>query len=286
MKLSSDDLLVILALCRERTLERAGRFLERDTSSVFRAINRIESKANALLFERSKSGFRPFPVAEELADKGREISEALSEAGAICADLGNERKGRLRVTTTDVLLEHVILPNMRVLWEKLPHLKIEFSTSNQFAQLWERGFDVAVRPSTKPSDYLLGQFVAKLEYVMVCAPSYHLADDARNGALSTVDWLVPGGALLQHPVRKWFSANVTSNGSVASFDSMNLMFQAVRQGLGVAVIPNLAPLTEGLVQIQCVDINEASEIWCLYHPSNRGNPLVQAFCKLIKQALS
>ena len=78
MKLSSDDLLVILALCRQRTLERAGRFLERDISSVFRAINRIEAKANVPLFERSKSGFHPLPAAEELAEKGREISEALS----------------------------------------------------------------------------------------------------------------------------------------------------------------------------------------------------------------
>lgn len=286
MKLSSDDLLVILALCRQRTLERAGRFLERDTSSVFRAINRIEAKANVPLFERSKSGFHPLPAAEELAEKGREISEALSEAGAICADLGNERTGRLRVTTTDVLLEHVILPNMGILREKLPHMNIEFSTGNQFAQLWERGFDVAVRPSTKPPEHLLGQFLAKLEYVTVCAPGYRLADDARNGFLSSIDWLVPGGTLTQHPVRKWFAGHVTTNGSVASFDSMNLMIQAVRQGLGVAVIPDLAPLTEGLVRINSVCVDETSEIWCLYHPSNRGNPLVQAFSRFIKRALN
>lgn len=284
MKLTSDDLMVVLALCRERTLERAGLFLDRDVSSVFRAIKRIEAKVGAPLFSRSKTGFEPFPAAAELAERGREISESLSHADQICSGLEEHLSGRLRITTTDVLLEHFILPNLAQFRREAPQIEIEFSTSNQFAKLWERGFDLAVRPSANPPDQLLGQFLTRLGYVAVGGPGYMTADPNRQPG--DLDWLIPGSGLAQHLIRKWFARNDVPNASVTSFDSMNLMIKAVREDLGVSLLPDLPALTEGLVKIEGLEVAETSEIWCLYHPSNRGNPLIQAFVKFMKRAMA
>ncbi|WP_291732009.1 LysR family transcriptional regulator [Leisingera sp. F5] len=284
MKLTSDDLLVILALCRERTLDRAGRFLDRDVSSVFRAIKRIGTKAGAPLFSRSKTGFHPFPAAEELAEQGREISEALSQAEAICSGLDDQLSGRLRITTTDLLLEHFILPNLAGFRREFPNVDIDFSTSNQFAKLWERGFDLAVRPSANPPEQLMVQFLRRLEYAVVRGRGYKPAQGTGSGA--EFDWLVPGSGLAQHPVRKWFARNAAACASVTSFDSMSLMIQAVRADLGVSLVPDLPALTDGLVRMDGLEVSEFSEIWCLYHPSNRGNPLIQAFSKFMKRTLN
>lgn len=286
MKLSSDDLMVVLALCREGTLERAGQFLSRDASSVFRAIKRIEAKVGSPLFERSKAGFQPFPVAEELAGKGRSISAALSEADAICSEIGDVQSGKLRVTTTDVLLEHVILPNMGALRQMMPQLSVQFSISNQVMQLWERGFDLAIRPSSNPPDQLLGQCLKRFGYVAACATDYEQSAQAQRGDFSKLNWLVPGGALKQHPIRKGLAEQLKSAASILSFDSMNLMLEGVHLGLGVAVIPDLAPLTRGLVRLDMPMAQDSTELWSLYHPSNRGNLLLQGFTKFVKTALA
>lgn len=281
MKLSSEDLMIVLALCREQTLERSAHFLDKDVSSVFRAIKRIEKKVGTPLFERSKLGFHPSPAAEELAEKGSEISDALSAAHVICSELGGPLSGRLRVTTTDLLLEYYILPNLADFRREFPNINIDFSTSNQFAKLWERGFDIAVRPSANPPEQLLGQFVKQIEYVAVCGAKYPLSEVAPD----RFDWLVPGSSLAQHPIRRWVSNNIPESASITSFDSMNLMVTAVHANLGVAFVPNLKSLTNGLVQLERLEIDEVSEIWCLYHPSNRGNPLVQAFNQFMKRTL-
>ena len=281
MKLNSEDLMVVLALCREQTLERAARFLDKDVSSVFRAIKRIETKVGAPLFERSKTGFHPSPIAEELAEKGSEISDTLSAANIICSELGDQLSGRLRITTTDVLLEYYILPNLPEFRREFPNIDIDFSTGNQFAKLWERGFDIAVRPSANPPDQLLGQFLKRIGYVAVCGAGYPLSQVAPH----RFDWLVPGSGLAQHPIRKWVGKNTLDSASITSFDSMSIMVEAVYANLGVAVVPDLAKLTDGLVRLEGFEIDEYSEIWCLYHPSNKGNPLIHAFNRFTKRAL-
>lgn len=67
---------------------------------------------------------------------------------------------------------------------------------------------------------------------------------------------------------------------------MNLMIKAVREDLGVSLLPDLPALTEGLHKIEGLEVTETSEIWCLYHSSNRGNPLIHAFVKFMKRAMA
>lgn len=253
---------------------------------MFRAIKRIEEKIGSPLFARSKTGFHPFPAAEELAERGGEISEALSRAEAIRSGIGEQLGGRLRITTTDILLEYFILPRLDGFRRLFPNVDIDFGTGNEFVQMWERGFDIAVRPSASPPEHLLGQFLRRLTYTAVCAPNYRLSEDAGKGNLAGADWLVPGGDLTRHPVRKWFARNIDDGGTVTSFDSMGVMLRAARAGLGIAVVPDLDPLTKGLVRLDGVAIDEATEIWCLYHASNKGNPLVQAFNRYVRQSLA
>ncbi|UWQ93863.1 LysR family transcriptional regulator (plasmid) [Rhodobacteraceae bacterium M382] len=285
MPLSSEDLLVILALCREQTLDRAAAWLGRDSSSVFRAIKRIETRLGTPLFSRSKSGFEPLGLTRELAEKGREISETLRHADNIASQLDLARFEKLRVTTTDVILSCYILPNIDQFRAKYPGTHIEFNTSNQFAKMWERGFDVAVRPSSNPPGDLIGHFLRPLDYKLVHGSNYQPKVKLSGRAIQGGDWLIPGGTLTNHPVRKWFSQQVSNPDTVTQFDSMNLLVQAAKSGLGLAALPGLARITDGLVTLSDVEVPEVSELWCLYHSSNRENPLVQAFVRFAKHCL-
>lgn len=283
MKLSSHELLVILALYREQTLEKASLWLGRDTSSVFRAIKAIEDKVGSPLFTRSKSGFQPLPLTEELAQKGQDISTALSQAESITSELGGSTVGLLRVTTTDVLLDHYILPNLGRFREKYPDVNLAFSTSNQFAKMWERDFDLALRPSSNPPNQLIGHRLRQIDYKLVHARNYASIAEISELNLKGGDWLVPGGSLSQHPIRKWVTENVDAPKTLTSFDSMSALIKAAQSGFGYAVLPNLTSALQSLEIIDAVEIDESSELWCLYHPSKKRNPMVLAFTKFIKE---
>lgn len=285
MKLSSEDLLVILALCRERTLEGAGVSLGKDPSSIFRAIKRIEGKLGHALFSRSRDGFHPFGMATELAEKAATIHAALVDAEAIHSALNSDLTGRLRITTTDVLLEYVILPNLFMFRDQYPQIQIDFSTQNDFSKLWERGVDIAIRPASAPPEDAIGQFVKEIEYVVVCGQDYLDSKPAAQSECDGLDWLLPGGELSKHPINSWFSEHVRNSMSLTSFDSLNLAIRATRANLGVSVVPDLPNITEGLIRLPHFVMDEKTELWCLYHASNKGNPLVGAFCKFVRQIL-
>ena len=285
MPLNSEDLLVILALYREQTLDKAAVWLGRDSSSVFRAIKRIETRLGTQLFSRSQSGFEPLGLTRELAERGREISETLRQAENIASQLDLTRYERLRVTTTDVMLAHYILPNIAQFQAKFPDTNIEFNTSNQFAKMWERGFDVAVRPSSNPPDDLIGHFLCPLDYKLVYGQTHKPTVELNGKEIVGGDWLIPGGALSNHPIRKWFSQNVTNPDTVLQFDSMNMLVQAARSGHGIAPLPMLSRITDGLKLLSDISFPEVSELWCLYHPSNRENPMVQSFAKFMRRCI-
>ena len=57
--LDFEDLELVLALIRGKTLAGAAEKLKLDASTVFRSIKRIEADLGELLFERSKQGYLP-----------------------------------------------------------------------------------------------------------------------------------------------------------------------------------------------------------------------------------
>lgn len=282
MDLNSDDLLVILALCREGTLEGAAAALGKDPSSVFRAIKRIEAKVSQPLFARSRTGFEAFEVATVLAEKGRVISEALSFANNLTSEADATLRGRLRVTTTDLLLERYILPNLKVFREKHPELELDFTTDNKFSKLWERDVDIAFRPSDTPPEQMIGQKLSTIGYRIGFSPDHIWPEGAEPGDIYRAHWLVPGGEIHQHSSRKWFSANITSPASVISFDSMCQLVRAVEMGQGVALLPALEPVMNKL-EVSDIAVEAKTELWTLFHPSNKNSPRIQAFSQFLRQ---
>ena len=282
MDLNSDDLLVVLALCREGTLEGAATALGKDPSSVFRAIKRIEAKVSQPLFARSRAGFEAFEVATMLAEKGRVISEALSFANNLTSEADATLRGRLRVTTTDLLLERYILPNLKVFREKFPKLELDFTTDNKFSKLWERDVDIAFRPSDTPPEQMIGQKISTIGYHIAYSADHIWWEGVETGDIQRAHWLVPGGEIYQHSSRKWFSANITSPASVTRFDSMCQLVRAVEMGQGVALLPDLQPVI-GKLQVSDIPVEINTELWTLYHPSNRNSPRIQAFSQFLRQ---
>ena len=102
-KLSAADLEVVLALARTGTLADAGERLSLDASTVFRTIQKVEKGLGQRLFERSRAGYQPSELAQQLAGHGEQV-EAQLEAARSALQLQPEQVyGTVRITTTDTV---------------------------------------------------------------------------------------------------------------------------------------------------------------------------------------
>ena len=85
-----------------------------------------------------------------LTEAGERLADALTDgfgriAGAVEA-LGEEEKRKgLRITTTQFLVDEVIMPNLSQFWERHPGVEIAFYPAREFIDIEGEGFDCGIR---------------------------------------------------------------------------------------------------------------------------------------------
>ncbi|MRI35176.1 hypothetical protein EOPP23_19600 [Endozoicomonas sp. OPT23] len=280
IELESRDLLVIHAMVEAGTLEAAGRLLGRDVSSVFRSIKRIEKQQGIVLFNRSQNGYSALPVTRMLAQQGAHILEAIGIANQILRNNEQTLRGQLTITSTDLLVQYLLLPCSEVFSAEYPEVSLSFDTRNDEAQLWERNIDLALRPTNQPPNAMIGHYLAELQYAVVSAKHYKSSGDRQK-------WLIPGGAINRHWSRQWVENHKQKNDTCTAFDSMAALVNALQGGYGVGVVPRLDTVVRGMDIHDSYTVSDTTQLWLLYHPDNKGNPVLKAFiqsCQAYVQA--
>ncbi|MEH6442729.1 MAG: LysR family transcriptional regulator [Oceanospirillaceae bacterium] len=284
MNLDSKDLIFIYALNKMKTLDAAAQLLDKDTSSVFRAIQRIEKSIGKPIFTRSNKGFSPTMLCELLSEKGELIYSALSTANDLLLDDTAVFEEVLKITTTDFLLHHCVMPLVHEFSNDYPNVKFEFDVSSSDDKLWERNNDIAIRPTNSPPEQMIGHRLSELGYCVVSNQRYMQRIQEQD---LPIRWLIFDRATKKHFIKKWFENNVGADQSSLKFDSMHDLFHAIKSGYGVGVIPNLKTATQDLLKLENYNIDETVSIWMLYHPSSKKRVLVKRFadCVLANKSL-
>ena len=281
MKLSSDDLMITLALSQEGTLEKASRSLGKDESTVFRAIKRIEAKLGRALFTRSHRGFKPVTGIEPLLRSAQLISGELASVNEIWGRV-DEICGGLNITTTDLLLNEFIAPRLAEFCKQYPDVELSFNTQNHITHLWERSCDVAIRASNTPPEHMIGSQIMSVWHQVVSRPECLLGGNPRVDSY----WLVPGGEIAGHPTYKWLQENfcvVSDQPRMIRYDSMLQIRNAAISGLGIACLPLLPGSSQQLAPVSRFPICCKTDIWALYHPANKHNTKIRAFISFLKK---
>ena len=144
-RLSALDLEVVLALVRAGNLAEAGERLSLDASTVFRTIQRIEKGLGQRLFERSRLGYLPSELTQELAGHAEQLEARLELARSAAQESPEQVAGAVRITTTDTFLHGLLAPALRDLQRMHPLLTYDLHASNELAILTRQDADIALR---------------------------------------------------------------------------------------------------------------------------------------------
>jgi DNA-binding transcriptional LysR family regulator len=263
-KISHSDLTLVLALVRGRSLARAAEQLQVDVSTVFRAIRKLETNLGVTLFNKNRRGYTPTQSAQALAEQA-ECAERALDAAQIALQQGeNVITGTLRVTCTDAVLHHLLLPSLAELMPRYPALSLELATSNAFANLSRRDADIALRLSNAPPEHLIGRQLGHTSYYICGRPELR---EGFQRAPASLPWVSPDESMLDHVSVAWRRQAHPSLVARYRCSNMSAIARLVQAGLGVAALPDfMLHSLQGVERLSPALPDCNTDLWLLTRP--------------------
>jgi DNA-binding transcriptional LysR family regulator len=172
MKLSLDDLALLVAIAEQGSFTSASKLLRQPKSTVSRRLADLELQLRVTLFQRTTR-------AISLTDAGRriyEIAKPAIDAANDAADAIMQREqavgGRVVITTTAALGQYLIAPKLPSLIERHPGLQVELRLTEQRLNIVSEGIDLAVRMGVLDDSDLVARRLGKVRRILVASPGY------------------------------------------------------------------------------------------------------------------
>ncbi|MDD2926627.1 LysR family transcriptional regulator [Rhodoferax sp.] len=268
-KLGAADLEVVLALVRTGTLANAGERLGVDGSTVFRTLQRVEKGLGQRLFERTRSGYQPAELAQELASHAEQMEVQLEAARSAAQMNPGQVSGTVRITSTDTIMHGLVVPSLQRLQTTHPLLTYDLHTGNELASLTRRDADIAVRATRRPPPHLVGKHLGPIRVALYSStkggPKRFDGDAAANSP-----WVAPDEALPDHPSVVWRKKHFPKVSPTYRVSSILTVAELVAQGAGIGLLPIFLAQDRSDLRQLTAELDECqTELWLLTHPETR-----------------
>ncbi|GEO81127.1 LysR family transcriptional regulator [Pararhodospirillum oryzae] len=233
-----DDLRVFLALAREGSLTGAARRLRAGVATVSRRIERFEAALGVPLFLRHQSGYSLTDQGAALLPRAEAAEEALAglrqEAGE-----QDQIRGHVRVASIESLIAPVLVPALAPLMAAHPGLDVEILFSTQAVNLHRHDADLALRMVPPDHGHLRVRHLVVMGFGLYGPP-----DGARPARYVSWPEHVSLGTVLA-----WSRAFAGPDAPRFAVNTLQAQVEAVRQGLGLSVLPHFLARSAGLTLV-------------------------------------
>ncbi|MGP9766527.1 LysR family transcriptional regulator [Halomonas sp. AOP13-D3-9] len=271
-----DDLQIVLAIAEAGSLSGASRALRISHATVFRRLSEMEQGLGVTLFERSRTGYTPTPAGDDLAASAKRVQSEINGAERRLIGQDLTLTGSLRITTTDTLFAGLVSPLLASFRQRYPEITLEVVISNQLQSLSRREADIAIRPTKKPPETLVGRKIGDINQAIYGQKALWQNAPLPLGtaSLPTESWIGPDVHLGDATLEKW----MMDKSAAYRVDSMLGMQSAVRHGTGIAVLPcYLGDADAALLRLSEPIEALTTQLWLLTHPDLRHVARVRTF---------
>ncbi|HEY2509771.1 MAG TPA: LysR family transcriptional regulator [Polyangiaceae bacterium] len=292
-----NDVSLFVRVLDEGSFAKVARAAKVPTSTVSRAVARLEGAVGVPLLHRTTRAVQPTTEGRAFYAS---VSPALATVRGAARDLegaGSSPSGHLRVTASGDV-GTTLLPAMVVAFaEKCPNVSIEIDLSARRVNLVEEGFDLALRAGPLTDSSLVAKKLAESDLALYASATYV----QKRGLPESVAALEKHRVVLFRPregSNEWAltgaggeTVKVTVRGALAGQDYA-FVRAAVAAGGGIALLPQVIAAAPGSAD-PLVRVLPAYRVGggALYvvHPSAKKVPLkvaafrdflVEAFAKL------
>ena len=284
-----NDLKLVLAIARGRSLGKGATLLAINHSTAFRNLNALETKIGARLFERLPGGvYAPTAVGEQVA---RTAERMETEANALDREVtGSDARlvGTLRVTASETLAYSVLTRQLSVFRDLHPGITVEMLIDNRVFDLSRREADVALRVARPKEPDLFGKKLASIGWTIYGARRFAEHAGAGLDALRELPFVGWSENVSGVAAADWLAAHIGTRQIVYRANSLINQFCAAREGMGLVVLPcYLADGEPKLMRMLPQPVAELErELWIVTHEDLKNTARIRAFLDVVGSGLA
>jgi DNA-binding transcriptional LysR family regulator len=284
-KLAWDDLRFVLAIAEHGSLARAARALGVNHTTVWRRVSEVEDRLGVRLFDRLPTGYSVTAAGEQLADVARGMRDSVTDIERRLAGQDLRLTGTVRVTTTDTLAQSLVPSALAAITAQHPDVQLELTTTTAMVSLTKRDADIAVRPTARPPENLVGRRVTAIAFALYASPSYLSRVPAKRD-LARHTWLGPDDSLASTTIARWMARTIPDARVALRADTLTALAHAAAAGLGVVALPcYLGDASPALHRVRGAISDMATELWVLTHEDLRATARIRAVIDALVAAL-
>ncbi len=244
-----DELRTFQRIAMEGSLSRAARSLGLSVNAVSRRLAQLEQRLGLRLAERTTRTLNLTDEGERLAERCRRILREIDAAEAELDPNVRGLRGTVRVALHPEAVQPGLLARLGSLLGEHPALRVQIFARNTPSDPVREGLDLVLWPGEVQLQSVVAKLVARVPWVLACAPSYAercgIPDTARE-----LEQHLCLRALRDRPERSWTlrhrSGQVaeTPVGGGFEADDNEVLRRALYGGIGIGLRPRGEVLAE------------------------------------------
>lgn len=167
------DILVFLAVARERSFTRAAVKLGMTQSALSHTIRALEARLGVRLLTRTTRSVSPTEAGERLLQNVAPRLEEIDAEIAAVSELGDRPAGTVRITATDHVIDNVLWPRLAAVLPQYPDIHLEISSEYRMVDVAAERYDIGVRWGDQvEKDMIAVRLTPDTQTLVVGAPAY------------------------------------------------------------------------------------------------------------------
>jgi DNA-binding transcriptional LysR family regulator len=154
------------------SISAAARSLDLSPAVASQRLKKLEEQLGVRLLHRTTRQLRPTPEGRALLEKARGLVEDLDTITSNLREAGTEVTGTLRVTMSSTFGRLYISPLLPEFLAAHPALKLHVDFSDQWLDLVNAGFDLAIRIGVLRDSNLVARKVGNDARILCASPEY------------------------------------------------------------------------------------------------------------------
>lgn len=274
-KVDWSDMPFVLSVCEAGSLAGAARMMDVNHSTVYRRIEGVEERLGVRLFERHSHGYVMTPAGELFYSRAILLCNGINQIELELGGKDLRLEGQLTVTTTDSLL-HCLTSIFSEFQQAHPNVDLRLLSDARSLDLTRRDADIAIRPTLNPPEHWVGRKVSKILCASYVCEAYW--ENVKEAPPEHLRWIMLDDDLDQSPMSKITMMKKHQEARVTVVSTVMGVFDAVKSGLGVAVLPcYLGEKEPSVLRLDDPENSVVWDLWLLAHPDVRRSARVHAF---------
>ncbi|MDE0588326.1 LysR family transcriptional regulator [Halocynthiibacter sp. C4] len=274
-----------LATVEEGSFSGAARALNSTQPTIGRQITGLESALGLSLFERTVRGPILTDAGQDLVDHVRTMGEAASMIATVATGRSTDLSGEVSVTSSDLMASSILPAILLELQKSSPGIRVQIVASNDIRNLGQREADIAIRHVRPEQPDLIAKHIGDFRANFYAATSYFDRVGRPKLARDLGEHRFVGSSDFTRIITmlKERGVDTKPESFVTYTDSGSAMWEMVRAGIGIALLPEALGEVEPQVEKALPDFPSFSfPVWLVTHRELKTNRRI----RLVFDALS